>query len=69
VGNRIRLEGFIVSDQVQFWPEALGQLAGWVRDGQIKFRETVTDGLENAPAAFIGLFKGENIGKQVVKIA
>ena len=69
VGNRIRLQGFIISDHFDVWPEALTQLVQWVRAGKIKYRETVTQGLENAPAAFVGLFKGENFGKQIVKIA
>ena len=69
VGMRIKLQGFIVSDHLQRWPEALKQLAQGVREGKIKYRETVTQGLENAPRAFIGLLKGENFGKQLVKLA
>jgi NADPH-dependent curcumin reductase CurA len=68
VAMRIKLQGFIVSDHLDRWPEALGQLAQWVREGKIKYRETVTEGLENAPRAFIGLLKGENFGKQLVKL-
>jgi hypothetical protein len=69
VGNRITLKGFIISDHFDIWPEALTQLAQWVHGGKIKYRETVTPGLENAPAAFVGLFTGENFGKQIVKVA
>ena len=69
VGMRIKLQGFIVSDHMERWPEALKQLGQGVRDGKIKYRETVTEGLENAPRAFIGLLKGENFGKQLVKLA
>ena len=69
VGMRIRLQGFIVSDNMARWPEALKELAQGVRDGKIKYRESVTEGLENAPRAFIGLLKGENFGKQLVKVA
>lgn len=69
VGMRIKLQGFIVSDHMDRWPEALKELAEGVRSGKIKYRETVTQGLENAPRAFIGLLKGENFGKQLVKIA
>ena len=69
VGNRIKLQGFIISDHFAIWPEALAQLAQWVREKKIKYRETVVEGLENAPSAFIGLFKGENFGKQIVKVA
>lgn len=69
VGMRIKLQGFIVSDRMERWPEALKELGQGVRDGKIKYRETVTEGLENAPRAFIGLLKGENFGKQLVKLA
>jgi NADPH-dependent curcumin reductase len=68
VGMRIKLQGFIVSDHLDRWPAALGELAQGVREGKIKYRETVTQGLENAPSAFIGLLKGENFGKQLVKV-
>src|SRR5262245_46510246 len=66
--NRIKVQGFIVSDRMELWPKALGDLAGWVASGKIKYRETVTQGIENAPKAFIGLLKGENFGKQLVKL-
>jgi NADPH-dependent curcumin reductase len=68
VGSRIKLEGFMISDHFPLWPEALAQLAQWVSEGKIKYRETITNGIESASAAFIGLFKGENFGKQIVKI-
>jgi leukotriene B4 12-hydroxydehydrogenase/15-oxo-prostaglandin 13-reductase len=67
--NRIKVQGFIVSDRMELWAKALPDLAGWVAAGRIKYRETVTDGLENAPKAFVGLLKGENFGKQLVRIA
>ena len=66
--NRIKVQGFIVSDRMELWPKALADLAGWVAAGRIKYRETVTEGLENAPRAFIGLLKGENFGKQLVRL-
>jgi NADPH-dependent curcumin reductase CurA len=66
--NRIKVQGFIVSDRMELWPKALADLAGWLASGKIKYRETVTEGLENAPRAFIGLLKGENFGKQLVKL-
>ncbi|HUQ24468.1 MAG TPA: NADP-dependent oxidoreductase [Burkholderiales bacterium] len=66
--NRIKVQGFIVSDRMELWPKALADLAGWVAGGKIKYRETVTEGLENAPRAFIGLLKGENLGKQLVRL-
>jgi NADPH-dependent curcumin reductase CurA len=66
--NRIRMQGFIVSDRMELWPKALPELVGWVAGGRIKYRETIAQGLENAPRAFIGLLKGENLGKQLVKL-
>ena len=67
--NRIKVQGFIVSDRMELWAKALPELAGWVAAGKIKYRETVTEGLETAPRAFIGLLKGENFGKQLVKLS
>src|SRR5262249_53087787 len=61
--NRIKLQGFIVSDRLELWPQALKELAEWVAAGKIKYRETIAEGLEAAPRAFIGMLKGENFGK------
>jgi NADPH-dependent curcumin reductase CurA len=66
--KRIHLQGFICSDTPDVWPEAIRQLEGWIASGRIKYRETIVDGLENAPRAFVGLFKGENFGKLIVKL-
>jgi NADPH-dependent curcumin reductase len=66
--NRIKVQGFIVSDRMELWAKALPELIGWVASGKIKYRESVAQGLENAPKAFIGLLKGENFGKQLVKL-
>lgn len=66
--NRVKLQGFLVSDYADRSEEAIAELAAWVREGKIKYRETIAQGLENAPRAFIGLLKGENIGKQLVKV-
>ena len=66
--NRIKLQGFICSDTQEVWPEALAQLADLVENGTLKYRETVVEGLDNVPKAFIGLFKGENFGKLVVTL-
>jgi len=67
--NRIKVQGFIVSDRMELWAKALPELIGWLAGGKIKYRESVAQGLENAPKAFIGLLKGENFGKQLVKLA
>ena len=66
--NRIKVQGFIVSDRLELWGKAIPELAGWVAGGKLKYRETVAQGLENAPRAFIGMLKGENFGKQLVKL-
>jgi NADPH-dependent curcumin reductase CurA len=66
--NRVKLQGFIVSDHAAQSGKAIEELAGWVRDGKIKYRETIANGIEDAPRAFIGLLKGENVGKQLVKL-
>ncbi|HTO49774.1 MAG TPA: NADP-dependent oxidoreductase [Burkholderiales bacterium] len=66
--NRLRMQGFIVSDRMELWPRALADLAEWVADRKIKYRETVAHGLENAPHAFLGMLRGENFGKQLVKL-
>ena len=66
--NRVKLQGFIVSDYAPKSGQATAELAQWVREGKIKYRETIANGIENAPRAFIGLLKGENIGKQLVKL-
>ncbi len=62
-------KGFIVWDYKERFPEGIKQLSAWLKEGKIKAREHVVEGLENAPKAFIGLFKGENIGKQIVKVS
>ena len=67
--KRVKLQGFICSDTMGVWPEALKQLGDLVETGTLKYRETIVEGIENAPKAFIGLFKGENFGKLVVKLA
>jgi NADPH-dependent curcumin reductase CurA len=66
--NRIRVQGFIVSDKLETWPGIREKLYDLVMQGTLKFRESVTEGLENAPAAFVGLLKGENFGKQLIKL-
>jgi len=66
--NRMKLEGFIVSEHMDAWPEALKELGTLVATGKLKYRESVAQGLENAPEAFFGLLKGRNQGKQLVKL-
>ena len=66
--NRMKVEGFIVSEHMDVWPEALKELGSLVASGQFKYRETIAQGIESAPEAFIGLLKGKNFGKQLVKL-
>jgi hypothetical protein len=66
--NRMKVEGFIISEHMDIWPEALKELGEGVASGRIKYRETVAQGLAAAPEAFIGLLKGRNFGKQLVKL-
>ncbi len=68
VGKSLRLQGFIVSDHMDIQPEFVKDLTEWMMAGKINPAETVLEGLENAPSAFMGLFKGENKGKMLVKI-
>lgn len=66
--KRFRIEGFIVSDHLDLWPQAIGELAALAAAKKLTWRETIRDGLENAPQALIDLLKGENFGKMLVKI-
>ncbi|MCC3158021.1 NADP-dependent oxidoreductase [Hymenobacter sp. 15J16-1T3B] len=63
------LKGFIVGDYYPRWPEGVRALTAWYQQGKLKFEETVTEGFEQIPQAFLGLFRGENTGKAVVKVA
>jgi NADPH-dependent curcumin reductase CurA len=62
------MEGFLVSDHAHRFAEATKRLAGWVADGSICYREDITDGLENAPRAWLAMMRGENRGKALVKV-
>ncbi|MCG5262045.1 NADP-dependent oxidoreductase [Cupriavidus gilardii] len=66
--SRLKIEGFIVSEHMDVWPQALSELGGAVAQGKLKFRESIAQGLESAPEAFMGLLKGKNFGKQLVKL-
>jgi NADPH-dependent curcumin reductase len=69
VQRRLTLQGFIISDHVSLMAEFVNEVGGLVKAGRLKARETVVDGIERAPEAFMGLLKGENFGKLVVKVA
>ena len=66
--NRLKVQGFIVSEHMEVWPDALQELGQLVGSGTFRPRETVAHGLENAPSAFLGLLKGKNFGKQLVQL-
>ena len=66
--RRIKMEGFIASDHMAVWPQAIGELVGHVAAGRLKWRETIREGLENAPQALVDLLHGENFGKMLIKL-
>ena len=66
---RLLVQGFIVSEHMEFWPQGLTELGQLVAEGKLKYRETISDGLASAPEAFMGLLRGKNFGKQLVKLA
>ncbi|XP_053698631.1 prostaglandin reductase 1-like [Sabethes cyaneus] len=68
VGKQLKQEGFVVSRWTARWMEGIEQNLKWIQEGKMKYRETITEGFENMPKAFIGMLKGENIGKAVVKV-
>jgi NADPH-dependent curcumin reductase CurA len=69
IATRAKVEGLLVYDYLTRTEQAIDQLSTWVASGELSHRETIVDGLENAPDAFLGLFSGDNIGKQVVRVA
>ena len=66
--RRIRMEGFIVSDHMDLWPKAIGELAALAAARKLVWRETIRDGLENAPQALVDLLQGQNFGKMLVRV-
>ena len=67
--SRARIQGFLIFDHVQRYPEALRELESWVRNRQILYREDILDGIEQAPDSIAGLYRGENLGKRLIRIA
>ena len=68
IGKQLTMQGFIVSDHYDKLMQFYADMAKWIAEGHIKWKETIVEGLENAPSALIGLFNGENFGKMIVKI-
>ncbi len=66
--QRLKLQGFIVSEHLQFWPQARDELSAMVVSGKLKYHETIAQGIASAPQAFLGMLKGQNFGKQLVKL-
>ena len=69
IGKRLTLRGYIVTDHNRRMKEFLPEMAGWLREGRVRYDETLVDGLENAPKAFMGMLAGENTGKMIVRLA
>ena len=67
--KRLRVQGLLVTDFAALHGDFLRDMGQWVKDGRVKYREDVVDGFENAPRALIGLLRGENFGKLVVRVA
>jgi NADPH-dependent curcumin reductase CurA len=67
--KRLTFRGFIVWDFAAQYPDFLRDMSGWLREGCIKYREDITDGLENAPRELIGLLRGENFGKKIIRVS
>lgn len=68
IGKRLRMQGFIVRDHMDLQEKFLKEMLKWISEGKIHWEETITEGLENAPEAFIGLFEGDKLGKALVKV-
>lgn len=69
IGNRLTLRGFLVGDHADRRSAFLAEVGGWLAEGRIRLAETIINGVENAPAAFIGLMRGENTGKMLVRVS
>ena len=68
MGKSLRLEGFDIANYLDLMPEFRREMSAWIQEGKVTWRETIDHGIENAPAAFLKLFKGENFGKMLVKL-
>ena len=69
IGRRLRIQGFIVTDHMDLTQEYATKVSGWMAEGKLKYRETIAEGIENAPGAFISMLNGGNTGKQIVALS
>jgi len=69
IGRRITMRGFIVTDHPEACEEYVAKAVGWIAEGKLKYKETISEGVENAPQAFIDLLQGGNVGKQIVQLS
>jgi len=69
IGRRLTIRGFIVTDKPKACEEYVVKAIQWLEEGKLKYRETIAEGVENAPQAFIDLLKGRNTGKQIVRLS
>ena len=67
--QRLRVQGFIVSDFAAQYMDFLGEMSGWLKAGQVKYREDIAEGIDAAPEAFMGMLQGRNFGKQLVRVS
>lgn len=68
LGRRLRMQGFIVGDHLGRLPDFVREVGGWLREGRVRHYEDIVDGLENAPAAFIDMLRGGNLGKRLIRV-
>jgi len=68
VGKRLKMQGFIISDHYEHFDAFVKDMSGWLSEGQVSYKETITEGIENAPQAFTELFSGKKMGKQIIKL-
>lgn len=69
ISKRIRMQGFLQHDYLHLYPRFLEEVSGYYKQGKIVYIEDMNEGLESGPAAFVGLFLGKNVGKQVIRVA
>lgn len=67
ISKQLKVEGFIVNRWLMRWDEGIAKLSKWIIDGQLSYRETISNGFDSLPTAFIGMLRGQNIGKALVE--